>query len=126
MRLTWVAAALAGATGTAVGAGAAVRTGNAEISGACERACATGAAGGAAIGAGRCRLARSGLPSDMRRVGVCACPEAPMAVIFYDNKILDPPSLAPCIQTASRLYPVGTRIQLYFTVSEHSDTVSAM
>ena len=76
MRLTWVAAALAGATGTAVGAGAAVRTGTAEFSGACERACATGApaplpaAGGAAIGAGRCRLARSGLPSDMRRVGV--------------------------------------------------------
>ena len=108
MRLTWVAAALAGATGTAVGAGAAVRTGNAEISGACERACATGAAGGAAIGAGRCRLARSGLPSDMRRVGVCACPEAPMAVIFYDNKSLDPPPrpLYPdCIQTVSRRDP---------------------
>ena len=125
MRLTWVAAALAGATGTAVGAGAAVRTGTAKISGACERACATGAAGGAAIGAGRCRLARSGLPSDMRRVGVCACPEAPMAVIFYYNKSLDPP-LAPCIQTVSRLYPDGTRIQLYFTVSEPSATVSAM
>ena len=120
MRLTWVAAALA--------VGAAVRTGNAEISGACERACATGAAGGAAIGAGRCRLARSGLPSDMRRVGVCACPEAPMAVIFYDNKSLDPPPLAPCIQTVSRLYPDGTRIQAYSCILlyEHSDTVSAM